>query len=395
MRDVLRAPGALSLFISSCVARLSMGALGLLLVLHTQQITGSYARGGLTSGAYAIALGLSNPLLARVVDRRGQTLVLRAGAPLAAAAIVALALLPDGAPLGAMLAAAACAGMFQPPVGACMRALWPELLDGPDRRHAAYSLEGAVLEIVYICGPVAIVAGIGSWSTTAALVACATFLVVGDLVFSSHPVSRAWQPHPERVRDLTGALRGSGVRVLIAVFALCGLAVGAVEVVVPAALDATGNRELTGLLLGMWGVGSMLAGLAIGHAGAAADPPRRLALMLVAWGGAHALVGASGEPVALALLLLVAGATIAPTFVCANGMLDDLAPPGTLTEAFTWTSTGIAVGIAAGSALAGVLVEAGSPAVAMAVLGAGGVLAALVVRAASAGPLRAAAPAPA
>ena len=54
-------------------------------------------------------------------------------------------------------------------------------------------------------------------------------------------------------------------------------------------------------------------------------------------------------------------------------MLDDLAPPGTLTEAFTWTSTGISVGIAAGSALAGVLVEAGSPAVAMAVLGAGGV----------------------
>ena len=155
-----------------------------------------------------------------------------------------------------------------------------------------------MLEIVYICGPVAIVAGIGSWSTTAALIACATFLFVGDLVFSSHPLSRAWQPHPERVRDLTGALRGSGVRVLIAVFALCGLAVGAVEVVVPAALDATGNRELTGLLLGMWGVGSMLAGLAIGHAGAAADPPRRLALMLVAWGGAHALVGASGEPVA-------------------------------------------------------------------------------------------------
>jgi MFS family permease len=395
MRDVLRAPGALSLFISSCVARLPMGALGLLLVLHTQQMTGSYARGGLASGAYAIALGLSNPLLARVVDRRGQTLVLRAGAPFAAAAIVALAVLPDGAPLGAILAAAACAGMCQPPVGACMRALWPVLVDGPDRRHAAYALEGAVLEIVYICGPVAIVAGIGSWSTTAALVACAIFLLVGDLVFSFHPVSRAWQPHPERVRDLTGALRGSGVRVLVAVFALCGLAVGAVEVVVPAALDATGNRELTGLLLGVWGVGSMLAGLAIGHAGVAADPPRRLAFMLVAWGAAHALIGASGEPAALAVLLLVAGATIAPTFVCANGMLDDLAPPGTLTEAFTWTSTGIAVGIAAGSALAGALVEVGSPAVAMAVLGAGGVLAAVLVRAASAGPLRAAAPAPA
>jgi predicted MFS family arabinose efflux permease len=276
-----------------------------------------------------------------------------------------------------------------------MRALWPVLLETPNRRHAAYALEGAVLEIVYICGPVVIVSGIGSWSTAAALVACACFLLIGDLAFSAHPVSRTWQPHPERSTDLTGALRGGGVRVLVAVFALCGLSIGAVEVVVPAALDTTGHRELTGLLLGVWGVGSMLGGLAIGRAGAAANAPRRLALMLVAWGGAHALIGASGQPAAVAALLLVAGVTIAPTFVSANGMLDHLAPPGTLTEAFTWTSTGIAVGIAAGSALAGTLVDGASPAFAMAALSAGGVVAALVVRAAATGPLRAPAPAPA
>jgi MFS family permease len=395
MWHILRAPGALSLFVASCVARLPMGALGLLLVLHTQQLTGSYAKGGLATGAYAIALGVSNPALARVVDRRGQTLVLRIGAPLAAIAIVVLATLPDDAPLGAILAAAVATGACQPPVGAAMRALWPVLLDSPDDRHAAYSLEGAMLEVVYICGPLAIVAGIGSWSTSAAMAACAVFLLVGDLSFSAHPISRARRPHAERPRDLRGALRGPGVRVLIGVFVLCGLSVGAVEVVVPAALDATGHRALTGVLLGVWGVGSLLAGLAIGRLGAAADAPRRLALALVAWGLAHAALGISGEPVMLGLLLLVAGATIAPTFVSANGMLDDLAPTGTLTEAFTWMSTGISVGIAAGSAVAGALVEAASPTLAMAVLGGGGVLAGLLVRAAATGPLRAAAPAPA
>jgi hypothetical protein len=75
-------------------------------------------------------------------------------------------------------------------------------------------------------------------------------------------------------------------------------------------------------------------------------------------------------------------------------MLDHLAPAGTLTEAFTWTSTGIVAGAAAGSALAGAIVEAASPGLAMALLGGGGVLAGLLVRAASTGPLRAA-PAPA
>jgi hypothetical protein len=317
------------------------------------------------------------------------------GAPLAAAAIVVLAILPDGAPLAAIVACAAVAGASQPPVGACMRALWPVLLDTPDRRHAAYSMEGALLEVVYICGPVLIVAGIGSWSTSAAMLACATVLLVGDLAFAAHPISRAWRPHADVERDLTGALRGPGVRVLVAVFVLCGLSVGAVEVAVPAALDSTGHRELTGVLLGLWGVGSMFAGLAIGRLGAATNAPRRLAIALAAWGLAHGAVGVSGEPLVLGLLLLVAGATIAPTFVSANGMLDDLAPTGTITEAFTWTSTGIAVGIAAGSAIAGALVEASSPAVAMAALGAGAVLASLVVRAAAAGPLRTPVPAPA
>ena len=43
-----------------------------------------------------------------------------------------------------------------------MRALWPTLLATADRRHAAYALEGVALEVVYICGPVVIVAGVGS-----------------------------------------------------------------------------------------------------------------------------------------------------------------------------------------------------------------------------------------
>src|SRR5215211_188841 len=130
MREILRTRGVLTLFGASCVARLPMGALGLLLVLHTHELTGSYADGGLASGAYALAIGLSNPALARAVDRRGQTLVVRAGAPVAAAAMAYLALLPSGTPVAAIVAGAIAAGLSQPPIGACMRALWPELVDG-------------------------------------------------------------------------------------------------------------------------------------------------------------------------------------------------------------------------------------------------------------------------
>lgn len=374
------------------IARLPMGALGLLLILHTHALTGSYARGGLAAGVNALALGISNPILARVIDRRGQTLVLRIGAPVAAAAIAAIALAPDSAPTALIILFAAVSGAAQPPIGSCMRALWPTLVDGPGARHVAYSLEGVALELVYICGPVVIVAGIGSLSITAALLACAVTLVVGDLFFSAHRASRGWVPvarGPER--DLSGPLRAGGVRVLVGVFALSGLAVGAVEVAVPASLDAMGHRELTGLLLGVWGVGSMLAGVAMSRVGAAPDGARRLAVLLALWGATHAAVAIAGAPVTLALTLLLAGASIAPTFIVANSMLDGLAPAGTLTEAFTWTSTGMVAGVAVGSTVAGALADSVSPAAAMAVLGTGGLLAALLVRGAATGSLRASA----
>jgi MFS family permease len=365
-----------------------MGALSLLLVLHTKDLTGSYGHGGVAAGVYAISVGLSSPALARFVDHRGQTAVLRLGGLITAVAITAIALMPEGAPFGAILAASAVAGIAQPPTGACMRSLWPALVEDPEQLHAAYSLEAVILEVVYMFGPVVIVAAVGSWSIEAAVLVCAVCEITGNVAFSLHPASRGWRPLADREPDVLGALRGSGVRVLVAAFLLAGMAIGAIEVAVPALLDETGQRDLTGLLLGFWGIGSMAAGLVVGRAGPGKDPPRRLALLLLAWGAAHAAVGFGSSPLSLALLLLVAGSAIAPTFVCENGMLDKLAPRGTLTEAFTWISTGLTAGIAIGSALSGAITEAASPGTAMLVLGSGGLVAAVLVALTANGPLR-------
>jgi MFS family permease len=385
---VLRLPGVRSLFAFNCLGRLPMGALGLLMILQTHELTDSFASGGLVAASYTIALGISNPVLARWVDRAGQTLVLRAGAAVSASAMVAFALLPGHTEVPVLMACAAVAGAAQPPVGACMRSLWPVLAPDADMRHAAYALEGAAMEIIYILGPVAIVGGIGTWSLQAAILACGAFVLIGDVLFSLHPASARWRPAGTAERHPLGALRGPGVRVLIAVFALIGLSVGAVEVAVPATLEPDGQERLTGLMLGLWGLGSLLASLAVARAGAASDPPRRLAWLLVAWGATHAALALAVGPLSLGGLLLLAGGAISPTIVYANAMLDHLAPEGTLTEAFTWTTAGLTGGMAIGAALAGVLADHVSASAAFAMLGGGGVLAAVIVRATAHGSLR-------
>ena len=76
-------------------------------------------------------------------------------------------------------------------------------------------------------------------------------------------------------------------------------------------------------------------------------------------------------------MLLVAGAAIAPTEASLYAMVDNAAPDGTITEAFAWLATAMAVGGAVGAAGAGIVADRAGPAAAFALAGGAGVLALL------------------
>jgi hypothetical protein len=53
--SILSAPGAPALVGSSILARLPLAMFSIALLVHAQRLTGSFAVGGLVSGAYAIS----------------------------------------------------------------------------------------------------------------------------------------------------------------------------------------------------------------------------------------------------------------------------------------------------------------------------------------------------
>ena len=57
----LRNSGAAAPFVASLIGRLPMGAVGLVFILRTNEITGSFALGGLATGAYALSIGVLAP----------------------------------------------------------------------------------------------------------------------------------------------------------------------------------------------------------------------------------------------------------------------------------------------------------------------------------------------
>ena len=380
MSAIASAPGALRVFVISIVARLPLTMLSIGLLVHARHLTGSFAAAGVVTGAYGVALGVGGPLLGKLVDRRGQTAVLVASAGVAAPLLGAVAVMPVGTSPAVLVALACGIGLAEPPLGACVRTLLPGLLGDADAARAAYAADASASELTWIAGP-PLALGLGAvWSTGAALAAAGVILVVATVAFAVQPASRGWRPAPAAgPRPRGGSLQTPAMRTLVVVLVAVGVLFGAVEVAVTAATDALGSTAAAGPLLGVWGAGSLVGGMLASRFGRGAHGAGGLTLVLVALTVGHlALTAAAGSVLALAAVLVVAGAAIAPTYAMVYAMVDDAAPAGTVTEAFAWLGTAIAIGASAGAASAGALADHAGPVAAFALAGAAGAAAVLL-----------------
>lgn len=372
-------PGTAALFANSLAARLPLAMFGIALLVHSQRITGSFAIAGLVTGAYSIARGAGAPVLGRLVDRRGQTVVLLASALASAALLFVVALLPASAPPAVLVVLAAGIGVCTPPLAACVRTLLPEVLADPEQLRAAYAFESTALELTFIFGP-ALALGLGAlWSTRAALAVSGAVLLAATATFAAQPASRRWRPASDRPRVRGGSMRAPTIRALVLIFLGTGAVFGAVDVGVTSATKALGNTAAAGPLLALWGVGSMLGGLAATRLGGGARRSGGLTFLLAGLALGHgALALTTGSVPALGAVILLAGATIAPTYATVYAIAGSAAPAGATTEAFAWLLTAGSTGSSAGAAAAGALAQSAGPTAAFLFAGCVGVFSVLV-----------------
>ncbi len=367
--------GSRRLFAISIAARLPPAMIAIGILVHARHLTGSFAAAGVATGSYAIALGIGGPVLGRLVDRRGQTSTLLASAVVAAALLVGIAMLPVGTGLGLLVAFALGIGLSEPPVGACLRTQLPTLLSDPGAVRTAYALEATVIELTYIVGPPLALCIGALWSTGAALASAGILLLAATVAYAAQPASRHWRPPSAGRRPRGGSLRRPAMRTLVIVLGAVGMLLGADEVAVTAAAKALADTTTAAPLFAIWGAGSFVGGMLLTRLGGGARGGTGLALLLAALTAGHlALMPVDGNLVALGAGLFLAGAAIAPTEATVYAMVDKAAPVGTITEAFAWLATAMAVGSALGAAAAGILADRAGPTAAFALAGGAGAI---------------------
>jgi MFS family permease len=372
----LRKPYAARLLGGTLLGRLPNGMAALAIVLFVRAHGGGYTLSGVLSAVYGLAMAAGQPVLGRAMDRYGQPRIL-ASAALAAAA--GFALLAAFGVRSAVVAAAAVvlAGFGTPPLEAGLRALWPSVLNGPAEVQAAYALDAAAQEMLFTVGPLLVIAAT-TVSTAAALLLTGALGIAGTLVVTTSRPSRAWRGE-DSGGHWAGPLRSPGIRVLITALTCVGVSLGVFSVAVVTYADARHASYASGLLLALMSAGALTGGIVYGLRPRTGPAYRRLTLLMAGLAAGYLpLTWAPGMPL-MPVLAMASGLFLAPVLACTFTLVDDLAPRGTVTEAFAWLVTAFGVGSSVGAALAGVAGDAGGAHAAFAVAGGGGLLAVLVI----------------
>lgn len=456
-RELFDVPGVRLFVPAAFIGRMTMSMLGIGIVLLVSSVTGSYGIAGSVSATCSVAFAVTTPFVSRLTDRHGQQRVL---VPLLSLHAISMAALVGatwaGAPTWSFYPAAAAVGITSPSLGAMIRARWSYVLrdgdagagpaddtrkkpdhrtpdrTGPDRTgadrtgpdhagpdrtpdaggaagrpprpdfaarlQAAYSLESVLDELVFVTGPVIVTMLVVHLDPLAGVSAAAACAVIGGLTLAAQ---RRTQPPPSAPRaggPDGGVVATPAMFLVTGAFLLLGVVFGAVDVSVIAYAKEQGRQSMAGVVLGVYALGSGAAGLWYGGRQWNAPLDRRFAagLLLTAAGLAPMSLMPGLAP--LIALVFFAGMGISPTIIAGYGLVERLAPTERLTEALTWVSTAVGIGVAGGAAVAGRLADvegarAGLLAALLACLAAAavGITGAVRARASGAGPATAAA----
>lgn len=364
-RRIFAAPGSLAFSTTGFVSRIPISMSGIGIITMLSQLRGAYGVAGLVSATMAVSAAVLGPQVSRLVDQHGQRRIIVPAMALTISSVVGLLLCARlNAPDWTLFVFAAGMGVM-PSTGAMVRARWAHLYrDDAEKLHTAYSFEAVVDEICFIVGPILSIGLATSVFPEAGVMLAAVFLTVGVLLFAGQ---RSTEPpvHPAARHEGRSVILNRGLQVLILTFVATGAIFGSVEVVTVAFADAQGHKPVSSVILALWALGSCLAGVVYGGLKLTGSLATRFFLGVVFMAVsmvplllvAHAVKGVGGLA-AVGGALLVAGIAISPTLISAMALVERLVPASQLTEGMTWTTTGLALGVAVGSSAGGWVVDA-------------------------------------
>ena len=354
-RELLKTPGVGRIIAAQLTARFPNGMISLALLLHIEQLTASYGAAGLVLAATSVGQATAGPVTSRWMGLWGMRRVLTLTTLVCAAALLVLGLVPMVLPL--TMAFGLIAGLATPPVQSAVRTVYPKMVNSR-QLTPLFSLDASLQELIWVFAPVVITFVALQAGTTAAMMLIVVILLGGCAWFIMSPeIGRVRIP---RSRRKIGKVLAKPPVLLATVvgFLLIG-ACAAVEAGVVATFGHGGFEA--GIVLALFALGSLTGGLSFGHIPIGSwAMARRLAVVAVGL----MLTTISLNVLWISGTLLLAGVGIAPALAVVFAITSASVKFSDTAEAYGWIGTGQLIGAAAGSAVAGFVIDGAGPAAA-------------------------------
>ncbi|MDX2220986.1 MAG: MFS transporter [Burkholderiales bacterium] len=365
-RDFLRLPDVLRMVFSAFASRMPIGMVALAMLMFLREALGSFSQAGFGVGAYFVAMAIAAPITGRLVDRFGPKRLLWILGPLQPLSMLLLfGAAKAGLPFAMIVACAAAAGIFQPPITVLTRTIWRYRFADEPTRKRAYSVDAVMIELNFTAGPAIVAMLLAASTPSAAFLLVVGVIVVSFALFMASPMLKYWQHHPSEDRHLLGPLTdGRLVLLFLTTFGLT-FCFGLMEVGYPGYGTAMGSPAFGGVLLALNALGSATGGALYGgmHFKAPLERQYTWAMAIMAVPVLLHLAVLDYRPL-FAVAAFLAGMCIAPALTAQTMLVARMAPAKYATEAFTWSSTFIVSGLGMGMAAGGSLIErfgTGSP----------------------------------
>lgn len=362
-KSLFAEPGRLWFVTATALGRTTTAMRALACILLVQQLTGSYGTAGLVGATQTIVGAVLAPVLARVIDARGERGVLFWAM---LAQIIGVVLLISAAysdlPEISMLVGAAVIGGSSVQFGSLSRARWVRSLGRGRALERAYSLESMIDEMGYILGPLIVVPLCVSVHPTAGILTSMSLTIAGSSMLllqrrAASSANNSASLHRSDADSGRSVINLPAMQLIATAMLVGGTLFGAAEIMMVAFAEHHNQPNSASYMVAAFGVGSLLGAIAYGSRNWPGSTSLKLIVTFWWLGlGTIPILLAPNIPIMTAAVF-VAGLAIAPSVITANLFVEKIAPPGKLIEAFAWMGSAGLTGTAAGSILAGYLVD--------------------------------------
>ncbi|MFM8752960.1 MAG: MFS transporter [Actinomycetota bacterium] len=330
----------------------AMNTVALVFLIST--VRDSFLLAGVASSIYTLCGAIVGPRIGRRADRSGARSVLLPITFLNATSIIAIVYFSSRS-VSLLLAFSALAGATMPSFGSYTRTRWSRTLVDKRELGVALSLESVADETAFVIGPALAGFLFSIYGPDSPLLAGLIFTITGGIGLAI--TSFDHQRSSEVTEVHGGLLRIPYVKSLLASLVALGLLFGSNFVVILAVAKENGRAAEGGLWVGLYPIGSALAGLVYGFIHWKSRSALRYTLALAFMTLSTSAILFFQDIETIALFIILSGIGIAPALIAANAQLKELVPLRRLNEAFSLLGASIQIGITLGSALSGALVD--------------------------------------